>query len=351
MRKVLFAFLWIVTFFLIPAFGQSDSLRNTKFFEGVFNYADFNRPFWADMHSTITRAEVSWATNSDEYNYGSNPGKFRPFVFSNLGLDLPVWSGDFNNRKYSLGATLPFFIDVWMDFFERSTAPVVNTAYRFGMPEFMFIHRLRKPMLGIRNYAIKLTPYKHECTHIGDELTLYRIDSNYPITRINVSYNYWEVGLTLNDPDGSLKSNHALRMAFLSLWNTQEGWYNVIPQEGDVSLVSSSKLPYEFYMQYQYQTNTNKKNHLQGILSMELRDRARYGYPFFYDESKVKEVKNENSWRNFNAMLGVRYNNPMKMKDYKVGIALRYYNGINPYGQFRSMPRFSQFGVCLLFER
>lgn len=352
---------WILFVMVFLFSGQVQKAKGTDFSEGLFRYADFGRPLWADMHSSITRGEVAWAINSDEYNYGNNDALYRPYVFANIGVDLPLWTGHFKDGKFGLTATLPFFVDVWMDFFERSTAPVINTAYRFGMPEFSFIHRLDKPWFGIRNYGLKLTPMKHECTHIGDELTIYRKNNHYEITRVNVSYNYGEIGFTINDPDGSLKRNHCFRFSYLFLLDRKAGWYNIIPAEGDTTKVKPSKMPREWYFQYQFQTNTHPKSHLQGIFSIEWRNRVRYGYPFFYSKagedpiledeigSLPVELENEYRWTNVNAMIGVRYNNP-KLNGYRVGLALRAYNGINPYGQFRSMPIFHQYGICLLFE-
>lgn len=36
-----------------------------------------------------------------------------------------------------------------------------------------------------------------------NEIVIYRKDENFPIARINVSYEYTEFQVTLNDPDGS----------------------------------------------------------------------------------------------------------------------------------------------------
>ncbi len=323
----------------------------TTFMEGLIDYPVWNRPFWADMHSTIGRAEVSWATNSMEYDWGKNGGAYRPHVFSNVGVDFPIWNGAFSKEEYGLSVTIPLFVDVWMDFFERSTAPVVNTAYRFGAPEFAFIHRIGRGFF--KNYTVKFSPMKHECTHIGDELTIMRINEGLPITRVNVSYNYTELALTLNDPDGSLRSNHGFRTGLLLLHNFHGGWYNMMDVEGDCTKLTTSKSPYELYFQYQYQTNENR-NHFQGVASIELRNRVKYAYPS-YDTDKegtwIETITPEKRIWTVNAFLGFRYCHPKRNGYFsKVGIGLRAYHGINPYGQFRSQQDFSQFGVALIYE-
>lgn len=344
----------------ISSFGHSfgatgnDTLtyKPSSFWGGLAKSAQWSRPFWADMHSTLIRAEVAMALNSPEYDWAKEGGVYRPYVFSNLGADLPIWSGNFSDGKYGLSVTLPFMIDVWLDMFERTTAPVVNTAYRFGAPEFSFIHRFNRNK-GIKNYVIKFSPMKHECTHIGDELTIMRKNEGLPLTRINVSYNYAELAFTLNDPDGSRNRNHAMRMGLLLLHNFSQGWYSIMPEEGDVSVVVPSKYPIEAYIQYQYQSNTSRRN-FQGIFSLEVRNRSKYGYPQYYIDNTEQWVENKmpeyRSW-SVNAFAGVRYSNP-NAKGYfsKIGLGMRAYHGINPYGQFRSQPTYQQLGLALIFE-
>jgi hypothetical protein len=326
-----------------------------------FGYSDWFRPFWSDMHSTITSTEFAWANNTKEYGFSIEPNNIdsysKIFSFSNIGWDIPLATCNFGNGKFGLGLTLPLLVDVWVDYFETTTSPVINASYRMGMPELVFIHRLDEPLWIIRNYAIKLTPFKHESTHLGDELTIYRKDANLPLTRVNVSYNYFECGLTINDPDGTTASNHSLRFSFMRLLDPKKGWYNVLPFEGDTSLVKYPTSNNEFYIQYQYQTATDKKFHLQYIISAERRYRVKYDYPFLYgnlstfEKGYWKILEDIFSYLNLNIAAGIRYNNPAVLKDYKIGLSAKYYNGINPYGQFRAIPFFSKIGIALLFER
>ena len=336
------------------------NLLYAKFDYKMFDYSDWYRPFWADMHSTITSTELALAFNTDEYNFNNKIEKhnelYKIFSFSNIGLDLPLLSGKFGNGKLGLGLTLPLFVDIWVDYFEPITSPVINASYRMGLPEIVFINRLN-PSNFIKNYAIKLTPFKHESTHLGDEFVLYRKDSEMPITRVNVSYNYSELGLTINDPDGTTQDNHSLRLSLMKLINSDAGWYSMQPFEGDTSLVKYPTSKYEFYVQYQYQTATHNFLHLQGIFSLEWRNRVRYDYPFSYSDLSIfqtddwRVIEDIYSYLNLNIAMGMRYNNPAIMKDYKVGLALKLYNGINPYGQFRCIPFFSKIGIAVLFER
>ncbi|GHT72868.1 hypothetical protein FACS189456_2510 [Bacteroidia bacterium] len=335
--------------------------RTSLFWDGLAQSPAFGRPFWADMHSTLTRGEVAYATNSTDYDWANKDVAYRSFVFANLGADLPLWSGNFAKGKYGVSLTLPFLIDVWLDMFERTTAPVINTGYRFGAFEVGFIHRLEEPFWRIKNYSLRLSPLKHECTHIGDELTIARMnDSTLKITRVNVSYNYSELMLTVNDPEGSLHSNHAFRFGLLVLHDFRRGYYDILPQEADEDIVEPSHRPFEYYLQYQYQSKLLLHN-LQAIVSVEMRSRERYNYPFSYS-GRLQDYWEQHPDRRdmvlaspdkvcTNVFVGLRYNNPKSKAYYsKIGVGFRYYGGINPYGQFRSQPSYSQWGLSLMFE-
>jgi hypothetical protein len=363
----------IATQEVVEEVPQEDAVQENFFWEGLARAAPWGRPFWADMHSTLIRAEAAYATNSPEYNYADLPGDYRPYAFINLGADIPVWSGDFSGDQFGLKITFPIMFDVWLDLFERTTAPVINTDYRFGVFETNFMYRFEKPIevfkskwnnmagdflnLSLRNVSFRFTPFKHESTHIGDELTISRKDLNMDITRVNVSYNYAEFQLVVNDPENSRESNHALKIGLLLLHHFDDGWYSILPAEGNVESVEPSQSPVEMYFQYQYQTTVLHRG-FQGIISAELRMRERYHYPYQYQDGHYQEIMDEyyrdipftGRW-SFNLAAGIRYFNPRSNNYFsKIGLMFHYYTGINPYGQFRSMPRYNQFGLALVFE-
>ncbi|MGL6022440.1 MAG: hypothetical protein ACRC0A_04990 [Chitinophagaceae bacterium] len=361
-----------------------DSLQpgRTPFVKGISSVGGWSKPFWADINSTISKGELVVASNFREYDWSKTGKKYKPFVVANLGIDAPLWAGNIIDDRFSLSFTVPYLVEVWVDMFERTTAPVINTMYRFGSPEINFIQRFPNKKI-FKNYSIKFAALKHECTHIGDELAVERISSGIPITRVNVSYNYSEIVFTINDPDNSFKRNNSYRFGLMVLHYWKDGWYNILMkdnplisidsiQQGNTNLngeiVKTSNgnyifypktSPIEYYFQYQYQTSTSKRTHLQGIVSLEIRGRMQYKYPFFEKYANGTEVK----WqmvgdaverRAFtgNLFIGMRFNNPNpKIALYnRIGIGLRCYVGMNPYGQFRSIPSFQQIGLALLFE-
>jgi len=330
---------------------------NTGFGQGFASPATFGKPFWADMHSTLIRAEIAYATNSPDYDMSNFNIGFRPFIFTNLGADIPVWSGNFSNGKFGFSLTLPFMVDVWIDRFDADggTDPVINTSYRIGFFESGFIYRLNSPLqvlpyFNIYNWAVKLTFFKHESTHIGDELTIFRKDLNLPITRIDVAANYAELILILNDPDSQTHSNHGFKFGFILLHNFKRGWYKVYETEAQLDVVERSKVPFELYVQYQYQSPLFSRG-FQIIASAEYRLRERYKYSYSYSGTMSGDTFEDSNLVNcFNVFAGIRYDNLKSDYFSKIGMGIRYYIGINPYGQFRSMPYFNQLGFAFVFE-
>jgi hypothetical protein len=197
---------------------------------------------------------------------------------------------------------------------------------------------------------VKLSAFKHESTHIGDELAIYRKDLNLPITRIDVAANYAELIFILNDPDGQTRSNHGFKFGFLLLHNFKRGWYKVFEAEAQADVVERSQIPFELFIQYQYQSPLFSRG-FQIIASAEYRLRERYKYPFSYSGEMADDTFKETNLANcFNFFAGIRYDNQKPNYFSKIGAGIRYYIGINPYGQFRSMPHYTQLGFAILFE-
>ena len=328
---------------------------NDSFWDGIARTSSFGRPFWADMHSTLIRIEMAYATNSPDYDWGRTGKRYRPFIYTNLGVDIPIWSGNFRNGRYGLSFTLPFMIDVFYDRLEWTTSPVLNTSFRFGFLDTVFIRRFNSPRtalpFNIYNWTLKLSVFKHESTHIGDELTVFRMHEGFEIIRIDVMYNYAELVFTLNDPDGQTRRNNGFKFGILFNYNFRRGWYWAHHTEANLDLVSPARFPFEFHVQYQYQSALFSRG-FQTIISFEYRLRQRYRYPFkYWDGANNFFINNPPNLANcFNIVAGIRYSSQRQGYFSKIGIAARYYFGINPHGQFRSMPYFQKWGLSLIFE-
>jgi hypothetical protein len=351
--------LYILIFFLLLSTVLCTAQESSagRFWGGVMSPASFGKAFWADMYSTATWVEIAYATNSPDYDWGEFNTAYRFFIFANLGVDIPLWSGSFSDAKYGLSVTMPFMVELWYDRFEWVTSPIINTAYRFGVLDTCFIYRLDQPRpvfpsFNVYNWAVKLSLLKHESTHIGDELEIFIVDHHFPIKRVDVLRNYAELVFTLNDPDNKPRLNHGLKFGILFNYNYfKNGWYSVLESEADTSLVKPSKIPVELYLQYQFQSPLSSRG-FQAIASVEYRLRERHKYPFSYSGSMEGSYKDNppNLVNCFNVLAGIRHDNQKSNYFSKIGMGARYYFGINPYGQFRSMPYYHQIGFMAIFE-
>ena len=348
MKNIIILSIILLSFTTRAICAETDSTNIFK--KGILRYTEWNRPLWADINSNIVRLDIGMATNKAEYDWAERGGEYRPYFWGNIGLDLQLWSSDFANEKIGLAISAPCSFLIWQDVFGRGTFAVINTDYRIGFGDISFIHRVKNHGL-FKNYTIRYAPFRHESTHIGDELTIKRKDEELAITRIDVNYNYSEFVFGINDPDGRKAMNHHFRIGGLIPLSQRKGWYAFLYAEADKEKVEKVKSPYDFYAQYQFQTNTSRSS-LQGIFSLEVRNRSVYNYPY-YDKKGEEEWTEyisykERQW-SINGFIGIRYNYRTGIFS-KVGLGIRGYYGLNPYGQYRNTPDYKQLGISLIFE-
>lgn len=333
--------------------------------DGWFGWAPYGHPLYADTHPDMCRLDIAGITMNDVYDYGGKGGKMQPHVVGTFGFNLPIWSGNPGDGRFGLNLTLPLSATLWMDLFEKVTSDVVNTDYRIGGPALTFIHRLSDGGF-LRNYSIYLEPYKHESTHVGDELVLQRRNSGYALNRVNVSYNFIELKFTLNEPENRCDRYHTFRGALMIPYFLGRGWYFVEERDGQIDQVPGShpektaagtdmsfgpkiRMP-EWYLQYQWQSRTAKCG-IQGIVSAELRGRALYGYDLGAMAGAAPAAATEDSLRlTVNSFVGIRYNGGRDGYLSRFAFGIRAYYGNCPYGMFRSVRDFSQVGACIIFQ-
>jgi hypothetical protein len=241
-----------------------------------------------------------------------------------LGIDLPLLLVEKPKYKWAMSAPVSIHM-VWAPF-EPNTSPIINNDYRFGL-SFTGITYLNNDY--VKNMSFKLTPFAHESTHLGDELTMYGIEHIDNFFRVNVSYEYYELGLTLNDPDTLSGNLLSFKAGFMGLIRPHVGYYTYTPSEIGDTVLYPSKRWAEFYFELNYRKTegvmTSETWHPS--FSFELRNRVKYEYG--------NPEKAERVWC-FNGYVGYDYI-PRKSGNIKsVGHYLRYYSGLNPHGQFRN---------------
>ena len=245
---------------------------------GWLTYAPYGKSLLSDIHPNFVRFEVVENTNHKTFDFTHSGKPYRPSTQGCFGLDLPIWNGNFGKDSlFGINISLTASAYLWMDLFESQTSPVINTDYRISLPTATFIHRHNRKFL--KNYSVAWSPFKHESTHIGDEIQIKRKEAGYAIRRVNVSYNYTELAFTLNEPEDRTVQCHTFRVGFMHLFFPKEGWYRITSSagDGDASLAHPTVSPFEAYFQYQYQTPTSRHG-IQGVISAEIRNRVIYGY-------------------------------------------------------------------------
>jgi hypothetical protein len=162
-----------------------------------------------------------------------------------------------------------------------------------------------------------------------------------------------ELAFTINDVNKSMKDNHSFKAGVRALLNPKKGWYSIRPVEGDTELVKGSVRSVETYFQYQHQRTSGwlagKKKHF--IISAEIRDRVRFGYPFFLSIPEASQGAEfiEEKRLTFNGYVGWKFkSHPDQYPNF--GAYIRAYTGINPHGQFRNIPFYDFVGVAFVYE-
>jgi hypothetical protein len=350
----LFSIFALLLLFVINApAADTTTVCNTSFNDGFMRPFKENSSYWADLYPNFVRAAFHNATNSAEYDYDKTGKANRDFIIADLGLQIPLWSGYFADKTFGVALELPFTIQVWMDMYQKSTAPLLNSGFMFGAPELTFLQNFKNPFLGIKNYSVKWGPFMHECTHIGEEIGYFRLQEGLAVARVNPSYFYSGLEITINAIDDSPRENHGFRFGWWAMYNHNWNWYQTFANECDESKVSKPTKNFnEYFLQYQYQTKAFFSN-FQGIVSGEIRNKQRYIYPT-YDlnnngEWTEQPSKDERVWC-YHAVSGIRYNNMKNTFFSRFGVAFDFYYGLNPYGQFRNRKDFCQWGFTLIFE-
>jgi hypothetical protein len=341
---------------LIPAQAQTaDSLHT-----GFFVCRDFGRYFVSDMYSPVTKLQPGLSSNAADYN--NDPGRTASMVILQeftLGTDIPIYTGRINlaERLFHFSVSGSLSSVILFDILNPKSSPILNVDYRLSLPDF----QLKTEFQGskrMKNILLRIMPLQHESTHIGDELTLYRARSGFPITRVNVSYESGEASLTLNDPGYINGNNHAMTLGGKYLYKNHktDGFYTMQPWEGDTSLFVPSQRRLEGYLRYQYDGPDShfRIGRFYPVVSAELRQRVKFGYPYFHADPSAstgfREITEpEKLVTCINVYAGWRETRKAGETGC-VGAYFRYYSGINPHGQFRNIPRYTFFGIAFVFE-
>ncbi len=308
--------------------------KQFTFFESV----NYGKNFISEIRSSQIKIELGYLNKIDE-NYYFNDEISSPFTENYLGYDINILS--FLNKNYKLTYSWQAGTTILTDMFNEKSAPVINVDYWFGS-KIKFISYPFNTNKYFKNISVNLTPWFHESTHIGDEFAIHGYNTIPNFKRINISYEAWDLALTINDPD-TLKDNvFSFKAGIQNLWTIKDGYYFADSLEVKGAAVPKSKKTAEYYFVVNYQRTTGflASEKWNNIFSFEARNRVK----FSYDEN-IPETR---AW-GFNLYFGWVFKT--SNKTYRnIGFFLRHYQGINPHGQFRNTGdfRFTGFSISLI---
>ena len=277
----------------------------------------------------------SW---SDEFEFQEKPGGRFTWQIT-LGRELPIagWeSAPLGNEsrpkagEWGFGLWVPVSFHMIEDFKDPSN-PIINTDMRFGFTT--------KTQIGLGNehtLGFRLTPWAHESTHLGDEFSISAARRHPDFERINVSYEYYEYGISLEGP------RITIRHGGITPWG-DDGYYSsqlLAGQGGRV--IPVSKANYEPSIGVEYRFPEWRGRHT--FVSTDARWRTIYDY-----RRPSADCSEARQW-SFSLSVG-RVVPPNTAGTPLKAYFFHFYHGVNPHGQFRSQRDYTFFGVGLTFDR
>lgn len=321
----------ILTLLSFSTFTFAQKEKNSS----AFTNRQFYKPFVSEISSTLNNLSIG-----KTYSNGLDGVDYKKAIVNevHLGMDLPILYVEKSNFDWAISFPVSIHM-VWAPF-EENTSPIINNDYRFGLS---FTGSTQLDNEYIKNLSFKITPFAHESTHLGDEITIFGVQNDEDFFRVNVSYEYYELGLTLNDPELLDENTLSCRVGFMGLLRPKVGYYTLFDHEiGNNTLYTSQRWA-EYYLQLNYKKTTGflTNDRWRPNLSIEFRNRIKYDY--------MVDAKEDRVWC-INAYVGYDYV-PKKANTIKtVGHYIRHYNGINPHGQLRNgMSHFVAYSAVVYF--
>jgi hypothetical protein len=316
--------------FSLPVFAQ-DAL-STEFFR--------DRPFYEPLLAEPRPARTMLLIPAWSKEFPQSVEKGSRFAWQiSLGDELPILTlssqqsdGPIEKGRWGLGLWIPVSFHVIEDFKDES-APIVDTDYRFG-----FMTKFQCGCFENMRLGVRFVPWSHESTHLGDEYTIFAAQDP-SFERINVSYEYWEYGVSLeggglfNDDD-----NWTVRHGGLRPWNA-DGYYSDHLLGSDLPTLTPSLKNFEPSFGFEYRLREWRGR--QTYVSADTRHKLIYNY------HQTPDNPEERQW-SWNLQVGRAVpegTSGVPLKQYFV----QFYRGVNPYGQLRSQKDYWSVGFGWVF--
>ena len=302
-----------------------------------FSRSEVMKPFISEIRSTVVKTEFAFINKLDK-NYYISDYTGRPFIETHLGVDIPLlnYSNPAGDFKFNLSGEIGNILLI--DMFEDITAPVINTDYFFGLRAGAIKYLDNGP---VKNIGMKLVPLFHESTHLGDEFSIHGFNDIPDFTRVNISYEAWDIGFVINDPDTIRTNLFSLKAGVQGLWGAGEGYYVTDTLETKGYQVPPGEKNLEYYLQFNLQRSNGFlcSDRLMNIASLEIRNRVQFSY--------IQGIPEEREW-NYNLYFGWKLMTERANRN--IGLYLRYYSGIIPNGQFRNTDGYRYIGLSIIYN-
>ena len=330
----------------------------------VFQSHPFFDPLMAEHGAAVM--SVMALGSSSPFPFSQEPGRRRVWTIS-AGKEIPVFGW---NRQYrrttangeskvtdcfatddypppgcsGFGVWVPVSLHTVEDFKDPSN-PIVNTNYRFGG---MLKYERRLGRAGEKD--VRLLKFRgyfgHESTHLGDEFSLaaQRNRDESGFKRINVSYQYWEYGISYEHLHGLnlFKVRHGATVLdpLTSSWT--QGFYSFDPVETNAHTVtpSSRKVEPSFGFEYFRENRPGRAPAYKPFVSVDVRHKT------VFDFAKAHAGQPDDRQWSVNLLAGVRHSRGIGEKRMP-SLYWRMYYGVNPWGQLGSQRNYLVFGVGL----
>ena len=306
--------------------------------------------------------------SSSAFQYSQKPGRRRVWDIS-VGKEIPAFGWERRYRPLT-GSAVPCFaaqgypppgcsgIGVWVpvslhaiEDFKDPSNPIIDTDYRFG-GMLKFEHRFGGTATNADDVRLlKLRLYfGHRSTHLGDEFSLaaQRNATQDHFQRVNISYQYWEYGVSYERVHGihvfKFRHGGAVLDPLTTSWS--HGFYSFDPVETNNQAVTPSHNKFfepHFGFEYLKDIRVGQAPCFKPFMSLDVRHRPIYHY------AKPSANHPDGGQWSYNVVGGVR--RARGLGDQKLpSLYVRLYYGANPWGQLQTQRNYVLFGVGLHFS-
>ena len=326
---------WLMIFLLwmmVPSPGYGQSLCS--------GWALANRAYYEPLIAEPRAANlaITAIALSDEFPFVVKPGK-RAVWDITLGKEIPIWGCESRSSataflppgNWGFGIWLPVSFHLVEDFKDPS-APILNTDYRFsGMV------KVQRALENDRFLNFRFQ-FGHESTHLGDEFSLAASALHPDFERVNVSYEYWEYGISY---EWFVNDSHMfkIRHGGIGLLNPSNGFYSNTLLDPSQTVITRSARNFEPYFGFEWTPDSDKGGAWQMFASVDAR------YKIIYDYHKVNDEAAEDKQWSFNLLVGIRNVQQGFLNKGVPSPFFRFYHGVNPNGQFRTQRDYTLVGV------